>query len=234
MASLVSEVTKKEPREHLPTDSPVENTIDIPKYSQKYNNLTKQEKKIFGNIFCICLSKSIRDDVDKKYCNETLKNICGFLELDDNDFLSIEPMLVEENNLTPEPFLQSLNKEKKQSYARYFIVSFLRFLFLANEGYDARIRAALFYLCKKVPISEVFLVECENQFCEVLLSNKGVETLSEDSKIQERKEKLTSSWNLKRGVLAGGAAIFGGAALVLTGGLAAPAVAAGFSALGSI
>ena len=72
------------------------------------------------------------------------------------------------------------------------------------------------------------------KFCELLLSNKSIETLSnEDDNIQKRKEQLASNWNWKRKIGAGAAAVVGGAALLLTGGLAAPAVAAGFTALGS-
>ena len=217
-----------------PQDEIVESVIDIPLYAENYNNLTRQEKKIFGNVFCICLSKCIKDEIDKQFCSQILKNICGFLELDDNDFISIEPLLIKNNGVKPEPFLLSLNQENLQSHTRYFIVSVLRFIFLANEGYDARVRAAIYYLCQSVSIPQTYIKSCEDEFCELLLSNKSIEMLSnEDDNIQKRKEQLASNWNWKRKIGAGTAAVVGGAALLLTGGLAAPAVAAGFTALGS-
>ena len=52
-------------------------------------------------------------------------------------------------------------------------------------------------------------------------------------KYRKRKSRLETEWSWKRGIMCGGAAVVGGAALVFTGGLAAPAVAAGFTALGS-
>ena len=55
-----------------PQDENVESVIDIPLYAENYNNLTRQEKKIFGNVFCICLSKCIKDEIDKQFCKKVI------------------------------------------------------------------------------------------------------------------------------------------------------------------
>ena len=118
MASLVSENTKDTDKE--------EN--DIERHLTQFKNLKKADKKIFGNIFCICLNKVIKDDIDKRYCSRALKNICGFLQLDNHDFVSMEPLLEQHSVISTKPFLTSLKVENVESYTQHFIVSVLHFV----------------------------------------------------------------------------------------------------------
>ena len=50
----------------------------------------------------------------------------------------------------------------------------------------------------------------------------------------DAKSKKNGGWSWTKYAYVGAGAVVGGAALVLTGGLAAPAVAAGFTALGNV
>ena len=124
MASLVSENTKDTDKE--------EN--DIERHLTQFKNLKKADKKIFGNIFCICLNKVIKDDIDKQYCSRVLKNICGFLQLDNHDYVSIEPLLEQHSVISTKPFLTSLKVENVESYTQHFIVSVLHFYYSLTKA----------------------------------------------------------------------------------------------------
>ena len=107
-------------------------------------------------------------------------------------------------------------------------------MLLLNEGYDARVRSAIFHLSNDAKLPAKYLHYYETKFCMTLLDDSKKKALPDDKgQIQEKKARLETEWSWKRGIMCGGAAVVGGAALVFTGGLAAPAVAAGFTALGS-
>ena len=149
---------------------------DIERHLTQFKNLKKADKKIFGNIFCICLNKVIKDDIDKQYCSRVLKNICGFLQLDNHDYVSIEPLLEQHSVISTKPFLTSLKVENVESYTQHFIVSVLHFLLLLNEGYDARVRSAIFHLSNDAKLPAKYLHYYESKFCITLLddSKKGI------------------------------------------------------------
>ena len=100
-----------------------------------------------------------------------LKNICGFLQLDNHDFVSMEPLLEQHSVISTKPFLTSLKVENVEAYTQHFIVSVLHFLFLLNEGYDARVRSAIFHLCNDAKLPAKYLHYYETKFCITLLDD---------------------------------------------------------------
>ncbi|KAH6555965.1 hypothetical protein KP509_1Z213600 [Ceratopteris richardii] len=96
-----------------------------------------------------------------------------------------------------------------------------------RRGYDARQRVALRLLATwlNVKWSKVAAME-------ILVAYAAIAAQEIRDEIEEEKGKETKNWKKwKRGGLIGAAAVTGGALLALTGGLAAPAIAAGLTAL---
>lgn len=94
------------------------------------------------------------------------------------------------------------------------------------KGYDARHRAALRLLSTWFDIKWIKM-----EAIEIIVACSAMAILKQEEAKQEEEEP-TSKWTKwKRGGIIGAAAITGGTLMAITGGLAAPAIAAGFSAL---
>ncbi|XP_027079529.1 transmembrane and coiled-coil domain-containing protein 4-like [Coffea eugenioides] len=95
-----------------------------------------------------------------------------------------------------------------------------------RRGYDARHRVALRLLATWFDIKWVKMEAIETMIaCSAM-------ALLKDEESKEEKQSPQSSWSKwKRGGIIGAAALTGGTLMAITGGLAAPAIAAGFSAL---
>ncbi|KAK1589111.1 hypothetical protein Q3G72_030575 [Acer saccharum] len=96
-----------------------------------------------------------------------------------------------------------------------------------RKGYDARHRVALRLLATWLDIKWIKVEAIETMVaCSAMAVRKAEESKDEETKSKESK---WAKW--KRGGIIGAAALTGGALLAITGGLAAPAIAAGFGAL---
>ncbi|KAJ8764408.1 hypothetical protein K2173_006148 [Erythroxylum novogranatense] len=96
-----------------------------------------------------------------------------------------------------------------------------------RKGYDARHRVALRLLATWFDIKSIKMDAIETMVaCSAMAVAKQEEAKEEESRSSESK---WAKW--KRGGIIGAAAITGGTLMAITGGLAAPAIAAGFSAL---
>ncbi|MQL98697.1 hypothetical protein Taro_031415 [Colocasia esculenta] len=96
-----------------------------------------------------------------------------------------------------------------------------------RKGYDARHRVALRLLATWFDIKWIKVEAMEIMVaCSAIAAAKEADAQAEDS---SRSKSKWSKW--KRGGIIGAAALTGGTLLAITGGLAAPAIAAGFSAL---
>ncbi|KAJ3682170.1 hypothetical protein LUZ60_014743 [Juncus effusus] len=97
-----------------------------------------------------------------------------------------------------------------------------------RKGYDARHRAALRLLATWLNIKWIKMEAIEIIVaCAAMAAAK-----EEEEKAKEENESPKSNWQKwKRGGIIGAAALTGGTLLAITGGLAAPAIAAGFGAL---
>ncbi|KAJ3690307.1 hypothetical protein LUZ61_019471 [Rhynchospora tenuis] len=95
-----------------------------------------------------------------------------------------------------------------------------------RKGYDARHRAALRLLSTWLNVKWVKM-----EAIEIIVACSAM-AAAKELKESQGNESPRSKWEkLKRGGIIGAAALTGGALLAITGGLAAPAIAAGFSAL---
>ncbi|KGN53277.1 transmembrane and coiled-coil domain-containing protein 4 [Cucumis sativus] len=96
-----------------------------------------------------------------------------------------------------------------------------------RKGYDARHRLALRLLSTWIDIKWMKMEAIETMVaCSAMALAKSVAEMGEESPTKE------SNWDKwKRGGIIGAAALTGGTLMAITGGLAAPAIAAGFSAL---
>lgn len=96
-----------------------------------------------------------------------------------------------------------------------------------RRGYDARQRVALRLLATWLDVKWSKMAAME-----ILVAYAAMAAQEDREENKDEKEKDKKSWaKWKRGGLIGAAAVTGGALLALTGGLAAPAIAAGLSAL---
>ncbi|MCO5614378.1 hypothetical protein L7F22_068657 [Adiantum nelumboides] len=96
-----------------------------------------------------------------------------------------------------------------------------------KRGYDARQRVALRLLATWLEVKWNKVAAME-----VLVAYAAMAAQEDTDENKDGKEKEVKSWaKWKRGGLIGATAVTGGALLALTGGLAAPAIAAGLSAL---
>lgn len=96
-----------------------------------------------------------------------------------------------------------------------------------RKGYDARHRVALRLL------STWFSIEwIKMEAIETIVATSAMAILKEEEAKQEEAQTPKSKWaKWKRGGIIGAAAVTGGTLMAITGGLAAPAIAAGFGAL---
>ncbi|KAJ8642226.1 hypothetical protein MRB53_018920 [Persea americana] len=96
-----------------------------------------------------------------------------------------------------------------------------------RKGYDARHRVALRLLATWLDVKWIKM-----EAMEILVAFSAMNAAKEEKSQKEETESAKSKWSKwKRGGIIGAAALTGGTLLALTGGLAAPAIAAGFSAL---
>ncbi|KAL8167908.1 hypothetical protein V2J09_009407 [Rumex salicifolius] len=134
---------------------------------------------------------------------------------------------------------EHVEEEKMLSYEKKLIVLYeLISACLANvpeecksskqrRGYDARHRVALHLLSTWLDIKFVKV-----EAIETMIACSAMALLQqEEAKNEETKTKGSTWKKWKRGVIIGAAAVTGGTLLAITGGLAAPAIAAGFGAL---
>ncbi|XP_039119471.1 transmembrane and coiled-coil domain-containing protein 4-like isoform X1 [Dioscorea cayenensis subsp. rotundata] len=96
-----------------------------------------------------------------------------------------------------------------------------------RKGYDSRHRVALRLLATWLDIQWIKVEAMEIMVaCSAMAAAKEEEIQSQENELEKNK---WAKW--KRGGIIGAAALTGGALLAITGGLAAPAIAAGFGAL---
>ncbi|KAG8662772.1 transmembrane and coiled-coil domain-containing protein 4 isoform X2 [Manihot esculenta] len=96
-----------------------------------------------------------------------------------------------------------------------------------RKGYDARHRVALRLLATWLDIKWIKM-----EAIETMVASSAMAVAKEEESKEEASKSAESKWaKWKRGGIIGAAAVTGGTLMAITGGLAAPAIAAGFSAL---
>ena len=118
-------------------------------------------------------------------------------------------------------YLQLLPEEFN---ARWGIVKDLLLLFVVDKTYDARGRTVLKRFCSVIDIPWDRVAVAEDALAKLLRRQLNMSGSSDKSN--------RSAWSKSRWLKVGGAVLVGGTLLAVTGGLAAPALGAGITALG--
>ncbi|XP_074577621.1 transmembrane and coiled-coil domain-containing protein STS1-like [Curcuma longa] len=95
-----------------------------------------------------------------------------------------------------------------------------------RKGYDARHRVAIRLLATWLDVKWITV-----EAMEIMVACSAMAAAKEEVQSQENESEKSKWSKWKRGGVIGAAALTGGALMALTGGLAAPAIAAGFGAL---
>lgn len=95
-----------------------------------------------------------------------------------------------------------------------------------RKGYDARHRVAIRLLATWLDVKWITV-----EAMEIMVACSAMDAVKEEVQSQENESEKSKWSKWKRGGVIGAAALTGGALMAITGGLAAPAIAAGFGAL---
>ncbi|XP_052226436.1 transmembrane and coiled-coil domain-containing protein 4-like isoform X3 [Dreissena polymorpha] len=124
-------------------------------------------------------------------------------------------------------FVDNLLKDPELKQSRLPLVRDLLCISIAQGTYDARMRTLIRHVAWQLRVSDEELQDLESDLAESLEYEVYVMTEEE----QKEKEKKARKRKIKRYALIGLATVGGGALIGLTGGLAAPLVAAGAGAI---
>jgi hypothetical protein len=232
MASLAS----KETGDGVEVSS--SSTTGLPSAEASFSSLkhlTRKDKIVLLNTFTISVARVVWDEIDRQWSKFILLQICGYLDLDDMSFSAVEPLLQPREDgkqLSPKAFLSSLPGEKVKPCCEKFVFGVLNILIQSEQGYDSRMRQSIIFFCIETEISEEFLYNTEKRVSQVLQS--AIDTSKSEAVAKTKKKEEEKSYSIWKKMAVGAGAVAGGTALILTGGLAAPALAAGFSALGNV
>ncbi|KAK3583744.1 hypothetical protein CHS0354_022776 [Potamilus streckersoni] len=125
------------------------------------------------------------------------------------------------------PFVDALLKEPRLKESRMPLLEDMVGMAVSNGCYDARWRVLIKYMCLQLRISWDDIEQVETTLAETL--EESAYEMSEEEKQEKAKKRRKEK--IKRYVLIGIATVGGGTLIGLTGGLAAPLVAAGAGAI---
>lgn len=190
-------------------------------------NLTITERKGVAGIFACSFLHVIDGSEDRKWSCETFRALMhDFLKLSASEFEAFLPLLQnttahEEQPITAAPFVEIVQKESCEPLLKSIL-----WLFVPQHGYDARTRTLVRVLAKELHVPWSVVTQQEKILGVKLFAE--LKSMVDSNRGTEKRNFRDWKRNAKIGVAAvGGAALMG-----LTAGFAAPALAAGFTALG--
>lgn len=125
----------------------------------------------------------------------------------------------------PNAEVNSDPKEITDAVFRAKLLSQLLWFIVHSAGYDARVRTLLRHLAQALQVEWATITQEEVAIGRALFAEATALPL-------EKRKVKPDLWDWKRNAAIGAAAVTGGALLAITGGLAAPAIAASLTALG--
>ena len=197
-------------------------------------HLQQSEKVVLLNVFAIVVSQVAWDNIDRAWAKTVVGQVCGYLGLDDLTFNAVKPLLevdAKEVNISAEAFLSAMSTDRESACFANFVSGTLNIIIQSEEGYDSRMRQALILFCNETSVSFSIFLDKEARVSAALETVASANSHAVNNKTAEGRTSSSKLW--KSAAIASGA-VFGSAALIFTGGLAAPAVAAGFTALGNV
>uniref|UniRef100_A0ACB8EEZ5 Transmembrane and coiled-coil domain-containing protein 4 n=1 Tax=Sphaerodactylus townsendi TaxID=933632 RepID=A0ACB8EEZ5_9SAUR len=185
--------------------------------------LTEPGKFAYAALCAISLASLFPEPEDSPYRTEVIRSLVQWLELSE---AVLPAMLALAGGLGGEgtdTFVQILLREPALNENPEVITQDLVAFSLKEGSYDARARVLLAHVTRLLQIPVVELEASEDLLLEYL--NEEVEEESETAEASRKKKERRK--RLKRYLLIGLATVGGGTVIGLTGGLAAPLVAAG-------
>ncbi|XXQ31033.1 Transmembrane and coiled-coil domain-containing protein 4 [Plasmodiophora brassicae] len=193
------------PLEPLPINA---DTISI-------DGLSRRQRQCLLMIFAGALRAS------PEFGEPILADLAGYLDLPGADEMTSMAAPLLEHDIDISPFVDDLELPALSERARLVLI-LLHFSLVRFKAYDSRIRVAMFALTDALHVARTWLYNEESLYITLLLA----EDTNPDATVKKRKQRL-SKW-----LKVGAAAAVGTGLMVVTGGLAAPAIGAGISALG--
>ncbi|KAL8621637.1 hypothetical protein ACOMHN_036870 [Nucella lapillus] len=178
-------------------------------------------------LCALSLQKLFEEEWNRNFNKETLSLILNGLEQPKQVQEAIQAMYTGVGQNDMHPFVDIILKEKVLQGDASPVISQLITIAVSQGNYDARMRALVKHVAWWLHISWDHVEEMECQLAETITAQK-YEMSQEEKAEQEKKAKYSK---YKRAALIGLATVTGGTLIGLTGGLAAPLVAAGAGAI---
>ncbi|XP_076087336.1 transmembrane and coiled-coil domain-containing protein 4-like isoform X2 [Mytilus galloprovincialis] len=183
---------------------------------------------------CLCgvsLLQLFNDDWNREFKKAAIESILAHLRLPSQACESVKAITEGEGVDDPKPYADILLTESCLNGSGVPVVTDLVTFSLLTGRYDSRMRTLIKHVAWHLRVSWDHIEEIETVLAETLEAKQY--EISEKRKREEETEKKKKSRNskIKRYALIGIATVSGGALIGLTGGLAAPLVAAGASAI---
>lgn len=181
----------------------------------------------YSGVCALSLRLLYPDDCHRSYSKELLQKLFLFLEQPDQVCVTIKALFEGEGNDDPDPFIDVLLSEPVLQPSMMPLVTDLISLGIMEGSYDARARVLAKHLAWLFRIDWKLVVDFEASIADHLKTTQY--EVSEEAAKEKDKRARTSKF--KRFALIGLATVGGGTLIGLTGGLAAPLVAAGAGAI---
>ncbi|XP_046332447.2 transmembrane and coiled-coil domain-containing protein 4-like [Haliotis rufescens] len=181
----------------------------------------------YAALCAVSLRLLFGDSWHRNFKEDTLNAILKHLDQPSQVCESIQALLAGQGVEETNPYVDLLFEEEVLNNNGDPIVTDLVTMAITKGCYDSRMRVFVKHAAWQLRVSWDILEDIECQLAETLGSNQYVRT---DEEIKEKKREATKS-KVKRIALISLATIGGGTLIGLTGGLAAPLVAAGAGAL---
>ncbi|KAL4221545.1 Transmembrane and coiled-coil domain-containing protein 4 [Mactra antiquata] len=180
-----------------------------------------------GGLCAVCLSDLFYDQCHLDFKKKVMEKILLDLGQPKQTSASLMAMLDGEMMKDSSVFVTAILEEECTKISRQPIIADLISLAICDGCYDARMRVLIKHVAWQLKVSWDVVEETETVMAETL--EYSTYTASEEE--AKEKDKKSRNRKIKRYALIGLATVGGGALIGLTGGLAAPLVAAGAGAV---
>ncbi|XP_076451988.1 transmembrane and coiled-coil domain-containing protein 4-like isoform X2 [Babylonia areolata] len=197
------------------------------KHVSIHQEMTDAGQYSYAALCALGLRMLFEENWNREFNKETLTLILNGLEQPKQVHEAIHAMYSGAGQDDMHPFVDVILNEDVLKGDASPVVSELISIAVSQGNYDARMRALIKHVAWRLHISWDHMEEIECQLAASIISQKYV--MSEEEKTEQ--EKKAKHRKFKRAALIGLATVTGGTLIGLTGGLAAPLVAAGAGAI---
>ncbi|XP_071146143.1 transmembrane and coiled-coil domain-containing protein 4-like isoform X1 [Mytilus edulis] len=206
---------------HQMTDSNQQEVVCLP------SKLTDVGTFSYSCLCGVSLLQLFNDDWNREFKKAAIESILAHLRLPSQACESVKAITEGEGVDDPKPYADILLTESCLNGSGVPVVTDLVTFSLLTGRYDSRMRTLIKHVAWHLRVSWDHIEEIETVLAETLEAKQY--EISEEEETEKKKKSRNSK--IKRYALIGIATVSGGALIGLTGGLAAPLVAAGASAI---